>query len=133
MAKANIALLCNRAGDAECLQAFADGGGGLACRLHAGFQRNGNAKRISPNGVFKSNGLNALYDFFHIDALGKAEIAGFLKACKTILCKTLLDFGHSSLFAFEFYIVSHSELSSFIQSYYSSRGSIYFFASLKRP
>ena len=59
VAKANLAVVGYRAGQAESLQAFSDVGGGCGTSLVAclfGFlDRDGASQNVSPFGVFKTN------------------------------------------------------------------------------
>ena len=123
MAQANGPLIRNGTGDAECLQANADGLGGICSCFAALLQRNGSAKGIGPDSVFKRDGLHALHDFFNINALIEADGARILKGSHAIFRQARVDFGHSSFLSFK---LNHVVTSL---SLYSSRGSIYFGAS----
>ena len=66
MAETDFSLVSNGAGNAKCLKTDADSGSCVGGFCFAAFKSNGNAERISPNGIFKSDGLNALYFFFNV-------------------------------------------------------------------
>ena len=59
MTQANRSLLRNGTGDAERLQAQADGLGSVGRNFAAFFQRDGGAQGICPAGVLKCDGLYA--------------------------------------------------------------------------
>ena len=107
VAQPDLSLLRDRAGNTEGLQTFSNDSGGLCGGFHALFQRQSNAQRISPNGVFKCNRLYAAHDSVHINALRQAELPGSLQTVDAVLSETSADFSHSSFFAFEFYFVCH--------------------------
>ena len=107
MTEADFSLLCNRTGDAECLQADTDSGCCVRCVFDAFFESNRNAEGISPNCVVECDRLNALYDAFNINAFFFAKSLRVFKACDAVLGKACFDLGHSSLFAFKFYVISH--------------------------
>ena len=85
VAQAHLALFGHRAGHAEGLQALADNGGSLGGVRDALLQRQSHAQGIGPDGIFKRNGLHALDDGVHIDALGQAQIAG--PSSRTARCR----------------------------------------------
>ena len=107
VAEADLALLGDRTRHAECLQALADDGSGFRGILYAALEREGNAERVCPGGVFKCDGLHALDDGFHINALGQAELAGRFQAAQIIFRKEFFDLGDAAVFSFKNNIVSH--------------------------
>ena len=107
MAQAHVALLGHGAGDAESLESYADGLGGVGGGLHVLLYSYGAAQGIGPAGVLKCDGLNALYDIIGVEALGFAELTSLLQAAQAVLGETFLNFGHPSLFAFKHDFVSH--------------------------
>jgi len=97
VAKTDLAVVGDGAGDAESLKADADSfgsvGGGLAFLLDGDSAAHG----VSPDGVLKSDGLGALDDLFNVDALFKADVAAGFDAFDAILGKDLVDGVDSSV------------------------------------
>ena len=72
MAQADLTLLCNRAGDGESFQAFADGSSAVSSALQAALDSDGGAQGVSPDSVIEADGLDAADDLVAVDALGQA-------------------------------------------------------------
>src|SRR5699024_5526613 len=69
VAQADVALLSNRAGDGESLQALADGGSAGGGIGQAALDGDGGAQGVSPDGVVEADGLHAADDLVAVDAL----------------------------------------------------------------
>ena len=124
MAQANGPLIRNRAGDAECLQANADGLGSICSCFAALLQRNGSAKGIGPDSVFKSNRLNGADDSIHIDALLFGIGLYFFQGGEAIFSHAFFNLFDSSIVTFKLYHDAPP---------YSFLGSTYLTASSYRP
>ena len=61
MAKANLSLISNRAGDTEGLEALSDGCGSVSGLTAAFLNGNGCTHCICPAGILKADGLDLLY------------------------------------------------------------------------
>ncbi len=101
MAQANLAVLGHGAGDAEGLQANADGGSGVGCVGDALLHGNGAAKGVSPLGVLKCDGLDVLSDLVGVEAKIGADLQGFLEVGDAILGERLVDLVNAALVTFE--------------------------------
>ena len=101
VAETHLAVLGHGAGDAEGLQADADGLGGLGGGLHAFLDGDGGAHGIGPCSVFKADGLDALDGFVGIDALFVADGLAFLHAADPVLGKDAVDLVDSSFVTFK--------------------------------
>ena len=126
VAQTNSALLGYGTGNGESLQALADGGGAVGGVLQAALDSDGGAQGVGPHGVFKADGLHALDNSLHVDALFQQHVAAGVQRFQAVGREASLDLGHTALLTFKF---SHSCL---LLSY-SSRGSIYLAAPSKRP
>ena len=73
MSETDASVLCNRAGNAECLKSDTDSFSSFGSGLAALFECDTAAESICPYGVFKSDILNALDNAVYIYALGIAE------------------------------------------------------------
>ena len=80
MAQAHLAVLGNRAGDAEGLEALADGLGGVGSGGHVLLQSDGGAHAVRPGGVFKADGLDALDDVVGVEACLLYTSSPFVKS-----------------------------------------------------
>ena len=125
VAQAHLALLGHRAGHSKGLQPLADGGGAVGGAFQAALHGNGGAEGIGPHGVVEADGLHALHDGFHIDALFQQHGAAGVERFEAVGRQTLIDFGHAAFLTFK---CSHDFV-----LLYSSRGSMYLGASAKRP
>ena len=105
MAKADLAVVGDGAGDAEGLQALADGGGSLGGRgdlaLLGLLQRDGAAQGVCPLGVLERDGLDAGGDVIGVEATVGAELEGLLEVLDAVLLARLVDLGDAALVAFE--------------------------------
>ena len=101
VAQAHLAVVGNRAVDAEGLEALADGGGGLGGGLHVLLQGDGRAHHVGPAGVLKADGLDALDDLIGVEALGLADLPALLDALDAVLSEDAVDLLDSSLVAFK--------------------------------
>ena len=82
--------------NAESLQADTDSGSGVGCLGADLLDGDRSAYGVSPNRVFKADGLRASYDFIAIDALGKTDVSAFFYGRDTVLCENAVDFFASS-------------------------------------
>ena len=73
VAQTNLAVVCYGTGDAEGLQADADGGGGVGGGLDALLHGDGSAHGVGPAGVLKADGLDALDDLIGVEALDRCR------------------------------------------------------------
>ena len=101
VAQAHLAVLGNRAGDAEGLQALADGLGSVGSGGHVLLQSDGGAHAVRPGGVLKADGLDALDDVVGVEASGLADVAALLHAGNSVLSQDGIDLVDSSLVAFK--------------------------------
>ncbi len=85
VAEADLAVVGDRTGDAEGLQADADRFGGVGGLVAAFLDGDRGADDIGPGGVLKGDRLGVLADFVWIDALGVADRLGFLDGGNAIL------------------------------------------------
>ena len=65
----DLSALGDGTGDAEGLQADADGFGGFSRIGHTLFKRDSHTERIGPSGIVKRDGLHALDDCVNVDIL----------------------------------------------------------------
>ena len=70
VSQTHLAVLGNRAGDAEGLKADADGLGSLSSGLHVLLQGDSRAHAVGPAGIFKADGLDALDDLIGVKTGG---------------------------------------------------------------
>ena len=101
MADADLAVIRDGTWDAEALQALADVFGGLRGGLRAVLDRDRGADGVCPNGVLESDGLDALNDRTHVDALRFDYILCFLKAGDPVVVEDVVDLGDPSFVAFK--------------------------------
>ena len=101
VAEAHGALVGHRARNAEALQAQADFFGRFGGGFHAGFNGDGRADGVSPDGVVKSDGLDALDDFFHVNAFVQADFARFFQIFNAGFFQSGVDFVNSSFVSFK--------------------------------
>ena len=69
---AHLTVVGHRAGDAKCLQPFADGLGSFGSRLAALFDGDGRTYDISPFRILETDGLGLLAHLIGVDAYGFA-------------------------------------------------------------
>ena len=101
VAQTDLAVLGDGAVDAEGLQADADGLGGLGGGLDALLQRDGRAHGVSPAGVLKADGLNALDDLIGVEALRLADLAALFHGGDAVLSEDAVDLVNSSFVTFK--------------------------------
>ena len=77
VAETYLAAVGNGAGDAECLKAFADCGGGFGCLTAALLDSDSGAYGVSPLCVFKADGLNVFNCVINIKAGVFCDFFGF--------------------------------------------------------
>ena len=94
-------LVRNGTGNAETLQTFADGFGGLAGLLAVLLNCDCTADGISPDRVIESDRLNAFHDRFNVDAFIQADFAGLFQVLDTIGSEHLIYFIYSSFIVFK--------------------------------
>ena len=97
----HLAVLGDGAVDADGLEAHADLPGSLGGGLYAGFDGDGCAHGVSPAGVLKADGLNALDDLIGVKALGLADLAALLHGADAVLGEDAVDLVDSSLVTFK--------------------------------
>ena len=101
VAETDLALIGNRAGDAERLQAFADALGGFGSGLDAFLHRDRRAQLVSPLHVLEADRLGALHDGIRIHALGVGVGLHFVKVLEAILVKHRLELRHTTFIVFK--------------------------------
>ncbi len=109
VAQARLAVLGHGAGDAEGLQALADGLGGLGSGLDTLLQCDGSAHAVCTAGVLEADGLHALDDLIGIETGGLADVAALFNVGNSVLSQDGIDLIDSSLVAFK---QSHNEMTS---------------------
>ena len=117
VAEADLAVVGDGAGDAEALQADADGLGSFGSGLHALADGDRRADAVRPAGVLEGDGLHALDDLIGIKALFLADSAALLNGVDAVLGEDGVDLVDSSFVAFK--------QCHFLSSSYSCRGSMY--------
>ena len=115
----DLALLSDRAGDGEGLEALADGGGAVSSALQAALDGDGGAEGVCPDSVVEADGLDAADDLIAVDALGQQHLVAGVEALETVGLEASLDLGHTAILGFK---SCHNLCSSLS---YSSRGSMY--------
>ena len=90
VADADLAVVRDRTGDAEGLQAFAQGRGDIGRLGLALLDGDGRAEHIGPAGVLKADRLDALDDGVDIDALGVADCRASSREAMPYFCRTAL-------------------------------------------
>ena len=129
VAKTHLAVLGNRAGNAECLQADADGSSGVRGLGAALLDGDGGTYGVGPAGVLEGDVLDAAHDFAHVDAFVEADLLGFLAGADTVLSKNRKDLVDTTGIRFK----KRHNLVLCLGVLYSWRGSMYLAASAKRP
>ena len=124
MPQTHLPVVCHGAGDAEGLEADADGGGGVCGGLDALLHGDGGAHGVGPAGVLKADGLDALDDLVGVEAQIVADGAAFLDGTDAVFGQNAVDFVDTSFVAFK---QCHS------RSPYSFLGSMYWAASANWP
>ena len=125
MAEADLAVFGDRAGDAERLEADADGSGGVSGLGAALLERDGAADGVRPLGVLEADGLGFLDDGIGVDALFLTDGLALIDGGNAVFFQDAEDFRLASLVSFK---SSHSSCPP-----YSLRGSIYLTASSNLP
>ena len=101
VAEADLAVFGDRAGDAEALEALADGYGRVGSLLAALLDGDGAAHGVGPDGVFKAYRLGLADDLVAVDALGKGDLFTFLDRGDTVFSENRIDLVYSSLIVFK--------------------------------
>ena len=101
VAKPNFAVICNRAGDTEGLESFADGFRRVRRLSVTLLDRDGRAGDVRPACIFKTDGLNAFYDTIDINALFIADCLCLFDGRDSILVQSGIDLIDSSLITFK--------------------------------
>jgi len=101
MAETDLAVLGHGAGDAEGLEAFADGRCGLRGGLGVLLDGNRTTEGIGPLGVLERDGLNVGRDVIWVEAEVGADLQGVLEIGDAILLAGLGDLVDATLIAFE--------------------------------
>ena len=118
VAQADLALLCDRTGDGEGLQALADGSCALGSVGQAALHSDGGAQGVCPDSVIKADGLHTADDLVAVDALCEEHLVASVQRLQAVGLQACLDLRHAAIHRFK----SCHEL--FLLSY-SSRGSMY--------
>ena len=125
VAQADLAVFRNGAGNAEGLQPDADHSG-CVCSLGAAcLQGDSGADGVSPNGVFKADGLRGADDRIAVNALGKGDFPALIDGGDAIFFQRRENFRFASFVTFKLCHCAYPP--------YSLRGSMYLTASEKRP
>ena len=130
VAQTDLALLSDRAGDGEGLEALADGSCTVGSALQAALNGNGGAQGVCPDSIVEADGLDAADDLIAVDALGQQHLVAGVEALQAVGLQAGLDLGHTAILGFK---SCHNLCSSLS---YSSRGSMYLTAPCsaeKRP
>ena len=106
-----LAVISNRARDAECLQADADCLSSLRCGLYALLDCDCSAYGVSPASVLKCDRLYGTNGCSRINALFLADFSTFLYAGNAVLSEDAIDLVNSSFVTFK---QSHDTLSSLL-------------------
>ena len=101
VAEADLALIGDRAGDAERLQTLADALGGFGGGLNTFLHRDRRAQLVSPLHVLEADRLGALHDGIRIHALGVGVGLHFVKVLEAILVKHRLELRHTTFIVFK--------------------------------
>src|SRR5699024_7004048 len=97
----NLPVLGNGAGDAESLQADADGLSGLSGGLDALLHGDGSAYGVGPGHVLEADGLNILGDGVGVEALGHAQVPALLHGVQAVLSEDTIDLVDLSFVTFK--------------------------------
>ena len=101
VAETNLAVVSYGAGDAESLQAFADGCGCVSSGAAVFLDGDGSAYCVSPLGILEADGLNAFGDGIGIEAGRLADIAALFDGVDTIGFEDGCDLVDTSLVGFK--------------------------------
>ena len=101
VAKANLAVFGNGAGDAEGLKAFTDCSCCVGSLYAALFESDCAADGVCPNSVFKADGLGTSDDFVNVDTLCKGNILAFFNGIDSVLFKDAEDLIGTSFIVFK--------------------------------
>ena len=101
MAETDLSLIGNRTWDAERLKTDTESFGSF-CGVSATFLYSDcRADGVSPNGVFKTNGLNAADDSVNVNAFVKRNFFAFFNIFNAVFGETLIDLIDSSFVSFK--------------------------------
>ena len=101
VAQAHLAVVRNGTGNAEGLETFTNGFGGVRSLRAALLDGDGGAHHVGPAGVFKRDGLDAVHDFANVDALGKAELFRFFNGADAVFGQGFIDLLDAAVVGFE--------------------------------
>ena len=107
VAEADLAVVRDGTRDAEGLEAFADGFGGVG-GLHATFlDRDGSADHVGPGGVVEADVLDVAGDGGGVDALVGADLLRVLDGGHAVFLEGGRDLGDAAAVGLEQFFVSH--------------------------
>ena len=101
VAEADLSVIGDGAGDAEGLEADADGGSSVGSLGAAALDSDGAADGVSPDGVLKADGLGLSHYLVAIDALSKSDFFAFFDGRDAVLGEDRVDLIYSSFVAFK--------------------------------
>ena len=101
VAQADLAVVGDGAGNAEGLQADADGLGGLGGGGAALLDGDGGAHDVGPAGVLKGDGLNLLHGLVGVDAGCIADALGLFDGLDAVLMQDGIDVVNPALITFK--------------------------------
>ena len=77
MTKTNLSVISNRTGDAECLKTDTDSGSSISSLNATLLDSDSATYCVSPNSVFKADGLSFSNDFIAVNTLSKSDFLTF--------------------------------------------------------
>ena len=98
--------------DAERLQAFTDGFCSIGSGLAAFLDGDSSTAGVGPLHVLEADGLGFFSHRVRVDALGFANLVGFLNAVDAVLVQNFQDIGHAAFLTFKFHFSSCHGMSS---------------------
>ena len=102
MAKTNLSVLSNRAGDTESLKTDTDSSSSVSCLGAARLDCDSCAYNICPLSVFEADGLCFFNDLIRVDTVSIADILTLVDRLNTIFVKSREGFRLTSLVTFKF-------------------------------
>jgi hypothetical protein len=107
VANTNLTVIGYRAGDAECLQAFADVFGSFNSVFCLFLQCDGCAYNVSPFCVFEANHLGAFAFHVWIDAVRFANLVSLFDIFDAVFVESSENLLHATVLAFKLYFSNH--------------------------
>ena len=120
MADAHLAVVGYGAGDAECLQADADGLGSVGSILAALLDGDGRTYHVSPLGVLEANHLRVFASLIRIQTGLFANSVRLFDIFDAVLVQSSQNLLHTTVLTLKLHFSYHS----LVPPYYSLRGSI---------